>query len=156
MFKTIVWATDGSDPADLALPYVTSLAKSEDASVVAVHCKEILAGRSGGQPLHVDEEDIEAKIEGQVTRLSGEGVTASTKMVGALTGGAAHAIAEAAQEVGADLIVVGTRGHTRLGGLMLGSVTNRLLHISACPVLAVPATRKATDAEGAATQTASA
>ena len=43
-----------------------------------------------------------------------------------------------AEDVGADLVVVGTRGHTPLAGLMLGSVTDRLLHILRCPVLAVP------------------
>ena len=61
-------------------------------------------------------------------------------MVDGGPGGPAHAIADAAKEVGADLIVVGTRGHTALGGLLLGSVTNRLLHIAPCPVLAVPPT----------------
>ena len=35
--------------------------------------------------------------------------------------------------------MVGTRGHTPLGGMLLGSVTQRLLHIAPCPVLAVPA-----------------
>lgn len=43
-----------------------------------------------------------------------------------------------AKSESADVIVVGTRGHTALVGLLLGSVTQRLLLIAPCPVLAVP------------------
>ena len=50
----------------------------------------------------------------------------------------AHMIADVARGFGADVVVVGTRGHTAIGGLLLGSVTQRLLHIATCPVLAIP------------------
>jgi nucleotide-binding universal stress UspA family protein len=48
-------------------------------------------------------------------------------------------LADTARDAGADVIVAGTRGHAPVAGLLLGSVTQRLLHIAPCPVLAVPA-----------------
>ena len=54
------------------------------------------------------------------------------------SGHAARTIAEIAEEVEADLIVVGTHGYGRVAGLLLGSVTQGLLHAGVCPVLAVP------------------
>ena len=47
-------------------------------------------------------------------------------------------IADAAKENEADVIVVGSRGYGRIAGVLLGSVTQRLLHVAPCPVLAVP------------------
>lgn len=139
MFKTIVWATDGSDAADAALPQVRQLASANGTAVVVMHCEETFVGpRAYGLDVHVDEEDVKAKIRNQAEELASEGFEVKTEFVSEHAGIAAHAIAEAAGNDGADLIVVGTRGHTRLGGLLVGSVTQRLLQVSPCPVLAVP------------------
>ncbi|MDX6598141.1 MAG: hypothetical protein QOE87_2028 [Gaiellales bacterium] len=56
-------------------------------------------------------------------------------------GGPAHVIAEVAENAKAEVIVTGTRGHTAIAGLLLGSVTQRLLHLAHCPVLVVPLAR---------------
>jgi nucleotide-binding universal stress UspA family protein len=140
MFKKIIWATDGSASAYRALPYARSLAQQEGGSIVVVHAVETYGGsRAAGLPLFVEEEETRARVDRQVAELQADGFDAALKIVTGFGVRAAHAIADAAEEVGADVIVTGTRGHTALGGLLLGSVTQRLLHIAPCPVLAVPA-----------------
>lgn len=137
MFKKIIWATDGSEAADRALEYAKSLGAADGATLLAVHSIEHLAGPGsrGAYPADAEEDEHQAKIKKQVAELGG---TAEFKLVVGGVSSAAHALADVAKEEGADLIVVGTRGHTALGGLLLGSVTQRLLHIAPCPVLAVP------------------
>ena len=140
MFKKIMWATDGSDAADAALPQVRELAGANGTTIVVAHCEETFVGpRAYGLAVNVDEEDLVEKIKKQAKELEAEGFPVETEFVSGRSGIAAHAIAEAAEKDGADLIVVGTRGHTAIGGLLLGSVTQRLLQVSPCPVLAVPA-----------------
>jgi nucleotide-binding universal stress UspA family protein len=140
MFKKIIWATDGSDPADLALPYVKAIASKDDASIVVFHSVVAMLGpRAGGQPISANEDELKAKIEKQVETLADEGYDVRLKVFGGDTlHGAAYDIARAADQEHADLIIAGTRGHTVLGGLLLGSVTQRLLHLAHCPVLVVP------------------
>src|SRR5207237_2171604 len=101
--------------------------------------KEVFAGRAGGYPVLADEEELVTKVRGQVDEARAEGLNATFKLVRGAAPGAAHMIADVARELDADVVVVGTRGHAPGAGLLLGSVTQRLLHISPCPVLAVPA-----------------
>ena len=139
MFETIVWATDGSEAADAALPFAKGLAEGEGHRLVVVHCKELLRGRAGGYPLYADEDELQTKIRRQVDELRSEGLDVTLRIETGAAPGAAHLVAGVASGVGADVVLVGTRGHTAIGGLLLGSVTQRLLHIAPCPVLAVPA-----------------
>lgn len=143
MFKKIVWATDGSEASDHALPLAKAAASADEAELFVVHITEYaMPGKAGGShTLHVDEDELTAKIAGQVAELVDAGLTAKLETGSSPAGGAAHAIATAAEQLGADLIIVGTRGHTVLAGLLLGNVTQRLLHIAPCPVLVVPPVR---------------
>jgi len=138
VFSKIVLALDGSDPSDRAIPVAQELAKQSGGRIDVVHVREIVGGRGGVHTARVDEDSLEQKVVGQVDALTAAGVTAELHRFTANVGGPAHQIADVAQKLGADVIVVGTRGHSSFGGFLSGSVTQRLLHLAHCPVLAVP------------------
>lgn len=147
MFKTIIWATDGSENADRSLAYAKALAAGEGASLVALHVvQRITNSRATGLTANVDEGHVKEGVRKIVDELRAEGLNASLKVVDELGPQPAHLIADAARELDADVIVMGTRGHSAIGGLLLGSVTQRLLHVAPCPVLAVPPGKSATAA----------
>jgi nucleotide-binding universal stress UspA family protein len=137
MFETIVWATDGSELADRALPLATELARVHGAKIVAVHANEVLAGRFGGAPMLADEDELRLKIEQQVADLRAAGFEAELEIAAGAHKGVAELIAEAAAKAEADLIVVGTHGHGAAASALLGSVAKGLLHLAPCPVLTV-------------------
>jgi nucleotide-binding universal stress UspA family protein len=140
MFSNIVWATDGSEHADRALDYATRLADNERARLHVVHIVEtIVGGRVAGQRTFLNEGQLDAKINAQAQEVSRQyRIETAVHMTPSGISNIADRIAEIAVDSQADLIVVGTRGHSPIGGLVLGSVTQRLLHVASCPVLAVP------------------
>lgn len=140
MFKVILWATDGSMPAEQALPYAKGLAKTGRARLIVVHVDEFSIGRGGGYSVDVGESEVQTGIEKRLAELKREGLNVSIETARVMAGGVAHVIADIAKEEKADLIVVGTRGYGPVAGLLLGSVTHRLLQIAQCPVLVVPST----------------
>jgi nucleotide-binding universal stress UspA family protein len=137
MFRTIVWATDGSQLADGALTYVRGLAEIHGSRIVAVHANELLGGRGGSASLLADEPDVQTKIARQVEELQAAGFDATLEVC---TGSrdVAVLIAEAAGTVDADLIVVATHGHGGFTAALMGSVARALCHTAERPVLVVP------------------
>jgi nucleotide-binding universal stress UspA family protein len=141
MFKTIVWATDGSELADAALDYVRELAREDGSRIVAVHANEVMRGRPSGYPALADEPELEKKIGRQIEELSSVGIDA-TLLIRTGNKGAAALIAEAADEVDADLIVVATHGAGGFTAALMGSVARALCHTAKAPVLVVPPAKK--------------
>ena len=146
MFETIAWASDGSELADKALEHVRTLAGIHRSRIVAVHVNELLTGPFGGAPLLADETEIEDKLAGQVDDLCAAGFDARLEV---RTGGqdVAKLLAEAADDVGADLIVIGTHGRSGVAAAIVGSVARRLCHTSHRPVLVVPPARNTEPAD---------
>lgn len=138
MFSTIVWATDGSELSDGALPIVEELARTHDARIVAVHADALLTGRFGGAPVLADEDDLRVKLRRQVEELREAGFDAELKIKVAPMLAPAQIIVEAAKEVDADLIVVATHAYGIVGSLFFGSVARALVHDAPCPVLTLP------------------
>jgi|SRR5689334_7156886 nucleotide-binding universal stress UspA family protein len=149
MFDTIVWATDGSELSDGALPLVKALAELHHARIVAVHADALLTGRFGGAPVLADEDDVRVKLREQVASLKEEGFDADLRIKVAPMLAPAQILVEAAREVDADLIVVATHAYGIFGSLFFGSVAKALVHESPCPVLTIPpaAAHAAYDAE---------
>ena len=142
MFKSIVWATDGSPAADGALAYVKDLARGDDAEITIAHVVE--RGHSSGAaflPRRQEELAIVERLEQVEQELTADGFRVSLKVADEAQLRPAHELVEIATAAGADLIVVGTRGLSA-AALVLGSTTYRLLHNAPCPVLVIPPSKE--------------
>jgi nucleotide-binding universal stress UspA family protein len=140
VFKKIVWATDGSENADPGLELAKSLAAEAQAKLVILHIVQKLASsKDTALGWYADEEIVEAKLKKIESALSDEKLDVTLRIQTHVGPQAAHDIADVAREEGADLIVVGSRGHGSIPGLLLGNDTQRLLHLTPCPVLVVGA-----------------
>ena len=131
MFGNVVWATDGSEHADRALAYAAQLAAADGGTLHAVHVVQQLAGpRVGGENARMDEPQVTQKVNAQLAEFAGEGGVHTTFQICPTAGNSAKLIAGLSHDVNADVIVVGTRGHSPVVGAALGSVTQRLLHLA--------------------------
>jgi len=142
MLARILCATDGSEHADRALRYATQLASQPGAELHIVHVIEKLTvGRLAGQNVFLNEAEIKSKITQQTAEITdGQGVNTTLHATKGNANRLAQRIAEIADNVDADVIVIGTHGHAPIAGLLLGSVTAQLLHVAHRPVLALPPT----------------
>lgn len=138
MFNTIVLGLDGSEGSKLAVPVASELAGRNGARVVIVHVDERIPAKGGVHPVRADEEQVREELDEQARQLASQGIDVKFDVVEIVLGGPARAIEDVAEREGAELIVVGRRGHSPVAGLVLGSVTQRLLHIARRSVLAAP------------------
>lgn len=145
-FDTILVPTDFSEDADRALATAVELAKQLDGRIVLLHVNQIEApiaypGFAAGAIVPDDYyRAVRAEAKAQVEKAAKE-ASASGVDVGGRTiiGPASVAIVTEAEELAADLIVMGTRGLTGLKHVLLGSVAERVVRTAPCPVLTVKA-----------------
>jgi nucleotide-binding universal stress UspA family protein len=141
MFRVILIATDGTQTGDAAVAFAGNLAIEQGwCRVRVVHVDELIPGHGGLHHSQALEPEIQTRIKDQVSELQADGLDAEYELRQVVTRSPAHAIAEAASALDADLIVLGNVEDGPLRGLLLGGVAHRLLQIAPCPVLVVPKT----------------
>lgn len=134
--KTIVIATDGSEPAHEAVELGVELAAPLHAEVVFVHvlAKPDWSPGSYGNPKRpISERDRQA-LDEAVAFAEAAGVDARVELVIGERG-AGDEIVTCADTLDADLIVVGSRGRGALKSTVLGRVSREVLHEARRPVL---------------------
>jgi len=141
MFRTILVPTDFSDHARAALDVALGLASESKATVHLLHAYEIPIsavppyGVELPPGLILEVRDAAARsLEKVAAEVRGRGVTCEAHLI---HGPPVDGIIEAATSVGADLIVMGTRGLTGFKHVLLGSVAERTIRTAPCPVLSV-------------------
>jgi nucleotide-binding universal stress UspA family protein len=137
----IVVGVDGSPTSRAALRWAARQAKFTDGTVDAVIAWEIpmVLQSYGWAPVYVEEAgDFEADARKTLDAVISEEVgPTDSKRVRSLVvnGHPAQALIDAAD--GADLLVVGSRGHGSFAEALLGSVSQHCVHHAPCPVLIV-------------------
>jgi nucleotide-binding universal stress UspA family protein len=140
----VLVAIDGSRDAHKALDLVGSLAWPTGTTIRILEVIEIESESFGGWPLVglADSEVLESRIAHHVSatvsaaerHLGGHGFAVEG---GVIRGRPASAIVDDARRFGADLIVLGSRGHGTIEAMVLGSVSAEVIARSSVPVLVV-------------------
>lgn len=139
----ILCPVDFSGHSRLAIDYATALARWYESEVVALHAYAAAmvpatigafpAATTVGVPL--TREEIVRDLDVFVRPVQAANVRTRTVVT---TGSPARTILDTAEQLAANLIVMGTHGASGFERLMLGSVTEKVLRKASCPVLVVP------------------
>ncbi|MPY96073.1 MAG: hypothetical protein GEV08_24340 [Acidimicrobiia bacterium] len=134
----VVVGVDGSPTSTVALRWAADEARARQVALHVVHAWQVpvLAPAATGQLVGTLEESARSLLESALR----EAAVGGLEVEGHLPClGAARAMMNLAGE--ASLMVVGTRGHGRVGRAVLGSTSRQLAHHAPCPIVVVPAER---------------
>lgn len=139
--RSILVGSDLSPASDAVVAAAAAIAAAKGAELHILHAFDFPSG-AGGEASASSFPDRVAKAErdldAQVQRVvSPTGASVASRRVEIFV--AHRAIAEAAEGVGADLVVVGAHSHRRMGDELLGSTADRVVRASEVPCLVVRA-----------------
>lgn len=137
-YKKILLPLDGSDNANLAGRHAISLAKAGNMEIVLLYCygeiPTTIGGAARDEIIHQSEDEGKNLLAAAFQACRDEGV-ACKQLVAA--GAPGRTIVTVAQNEGCDLIVMGSRGLSDFTGMVMGSVSHRVLRHATMPVLIV-------------------
>jgi nucleotide-binding universal stress UspA family protein len=138
-FRRIVLATDGSEQAEAAVDAAIAVSRGSSTEVRVVHVWNLeIHQRHGQQDVEVRSEARQL-LDSTVERFARAGVHAEGAILRADSDHVAAAVAIAAKNFGADLVVVGSRGLSNWQSMLKHSVSHQLLSAVDCPLLIVRA-----------------
>ncbi|MDI6709950.1 MAG: universal stress protein [Bacillota bacterium] len=140
MYKKILIPSDGSEYAMRAAEYALEVAKENPAvEITIVYAYQLVPDLALDTPftpsiITFADEQAQAILEKTAKVFEDAGIKAETVV---RRGDPGREIAALAREGGYDHIIMGTRGAGALGGLIFGSVAQKVVQLAPCPVLLV-------------------
>ncbi len=138
MFNNILLAVDGSEHSMRAAKLAGDMARKLGSTVLVVVCYDPIPSYLGEPNL---QEALNERLK-QTAEIIAPALAAVGEIPGELKkdileGPPAEAILSVIQARTIDLIVMGTRGRSQLTGLLLGSVSQKVVMYATCPVMLV-------------------
>ena len=134
----ILLATDGSREAELAARTAADIAKSTSSEL---HVVNVAGGRAYQVELQEVNEQLRQRagqlLDEQVEMIKEAGGTVTETHIRVVAEHRDRAIVEVAEELGAGLIAMGSRGQGGVRRALLGSVSDSVVRHAHCPVLVV-------------------
>jgi nucleotide-binding universal stress UspA family protein len=138
MYDKILVAVDKSAVSDRAVLAARDLAQLSNGEVWVLHLREYeLGAKAGMLPPRETRDEADAEVAACVDVLTEAGVKAHGLVKSTMYGYAAREIVADAIELDCDVIVMGSRGRGDLAGLVIGSTTHKVIHLTDRPVLIV-------------------
>ncbi|OLP19774.1 universal stress protein [Leptolyngbya sp. 'hensonii'] len=137
MFKTVLFPIDKSPESRQAAETVAQLVKTFNSRLVILSIVERPQAAEASGGVMSSPEAIAELLQSAKSLFSQEGIRAET-LEEESAKPPAFAICDVAEEINADLIVMGCRGLGLTEEGASDSVTNRVINLSPCPVLIVP------------------
>lgn len=136
--RKILVPVDGSEHSTKAARYAVDFAKLVGAELLLLNCRMQVPPMLGPDAYEQAKIGLQTRsnelLEPYRILLRGAGVAFTDRI---MEGPVEDAIVQLADFEKCDLIIMGSRGHSDLEGLLVGSTTHRVLQIAACPVTVV-------------------